>query len=128
MPTLRWLDADQGPAIALLDQTRLPAEETVVTCASVPELVDAIRRLVIRGAPVLGLAGAFGVALAAYRGEDVAAAARALGRGPADRGEPGLGYRPCAGCLPGGPAGRSAPDIRTPVRGGRPGRGPGHRG
>jgi len=78
LPTLRWLDGDQGPAIALLDQTRLPAEETVVTCASVPELVDAIRRLVIRGAPALGLAGAFGVALAAYRGEDVAAAARAL--------------------------------------------------
>ena len=66
------------PAIALLDQTRLPAEEKVVTCRSVAELIDAIRRLVIRGAPALGLAGAFGVALAAYRGEDVAAAARAL--------------------------------------------------
>jgi methylthioribose-1-phosphate isomerase len=78
LPTLRWLDGDQGPAIALLDQTRLPAEESVVTCASVAELIDAIRRLVIRGAPALGLAGAFGVALAAYRGEDVAAAARAL--------------------------------------------------
>jgi methylthioribose-1-phosphate isomerase len=78
LPTLRWLDGDQGPAIALLDQTRLPAAETVVTCASVAELIDAIRRLVIRGAPALGLAGAFGVALAAYRGEDVAAAARAL--------------------------------------------------
>jgi methylthioribose-1-phosphate isomerase len=78
LPTLRWLDGDQGPAIALLDQTRLPAEESVVTCASVAELVDAIRRLVIRGAPALGLAGAFGVALAAYRGEDVTAAARAL--------------------------------------------------
>ena len=78
LPTLRWLDGDQGPAIALLDQTWLPAEESVVTCASVAELIDAIRRLVIRGAPALGLAGAFGVALAAYRGEDVAAAARAL--------------------------------------------------
>ncbi|MGH3274673.1 MAG: S-methyl-5-thioribose-1-phosphate isomerase [Streptosporangiaceae bacterium] len=78
VPTLRWLGGDQGPAIALLDQTRLPAEEKVVVCASVPELIDAIRRLVIRGAPALGLAGAFGVALAAYRGEDVAEAARAL--------------------------------------------------
>jgi methylthioribose-1-phosphate isomerase len=78
LPTLRWLDGDQGPAIALLDQTRLPAEESVVTCASVAELIDAIRRLVIRGAPALGLAGAFGVALAAYQGEDVVAAARAL--------------------------------------------------
>ncbi len=78
VPTLQWLDPPRGPAVALLDQTRLPAEETVVTCENVPELVDAIRRLVIRGAPVLGVAGAFGVALAAYRGDDVEAAARML--------------------------------------------------
>ena len=78
VPTLQWLEPPRGPAVALLDQTRLPAEETVVTCENVPELVDAIRRLVIRGAPVLGVAGAFGVALAACRGDDVAAAARLL--------------------------------------------------
>ncbi|HTT50597.1 MAG TPA: S-methyl-5-thioribose-1-phosphate isomerase [Streptosporangiaceae bacterium] len=78
IPTLRWLGDDGGPAIELLDQTRLPAEEQVVTCRSVAELIDAIRDLVIRGAPALGLAGAFGVALAAYRGDDVAAAARVL--------------------------------------------------
>jgi methylthioribose-1-phosphate isomerase len=77
-PALRWLDPPEGPAVALLDQTRLPAVETVVTCADVPCLVDAIRRLVVRGAPMLGVAGAFGVALAAYRGDDVAAAAAAL--------------------------------------------------
>ncbi len=77
VPTLRWLGEDEGPAIALLDQTRLPAAETVITCGSVAELIDAIRRLVISGAPALGLAGAFGVALAAYQGEDVPAAARA---------------------------------------------------
>jgi methylthioribose-1-phosphate isomerase len=74
-PALRWLDPPDGPAIALLDQTRLPAEEAVVTCEDVPSLVDAIRRLVVRGAPMLGVAGAFGVALAAYRGDDVGAAA-----------------------------------------------------
>jgi methylthioribose-1-phosphate isomerase len=78
VPTLRWLGDDGGPAIALLDQTRLPAAETVVICRSVADLIDAVRRLVIRGAPALGLAGAFGVALAAYQGEDVPAAARAL--------------------------------------------------
>jgi methylthioribose-1-phosphate isomerase len=72
---LRWLDPPEGPAIALLDQTRLPAVEAVVTCADVPALVDAIRRLVVRGAPMLGVAGAFGVALAAHRGDDVAASA-----------------------------------------------------
>ena len=65
---LRWLDAPDGPAIVLLDQTRLPAEETYLTCADVPQLVDAIRRLVVRGAPLLGIAGAYGVGLAAMRG------------------------------------------------------------
>jgi methylthioribose-1-phosphate isomerase len=80
MLALRWLGPPDGPAIALLDQTRLPAEEAVVTCQDVPALVDAIRRLVVRGAPLLGVAGAFGVALAAYRGDDVAQAAAAIGR------------------------------------------------
>jgi len=49
-----------------------------VTCTDVPSLVDAIRRLVVRGAPMLGVAGAFGVALAACRGDDMAAAAAAI--------------------------------------------------
>jgi methylthioribose-1-phosphate isomerase len=75
VPALRWVDPPAGPAIALLDQTRLPAEEAVVTCSDVPELVDAIRRLVVRGAPLLGVAGAYGVALAAYRDDDVPSAA-----------------------------------------------------
>jgi methylthioribose-1-phosphate isomerase len=75
---LRWIDPPEGPAIELLDQTRLPAIETMVTCPDVPSLVDAIRRLVVRGAPLLGIAGAFGVALAAARGDDVAAAAAAI--------------------------------------------------
>jgi methylthioribose-1-phosphate isomerase len=75
---LRWLDLADGPAVVLLDQTRLPAEETYLTCTDVASLVDAIGRLVVRGAPLLGLAGAYGVALAAYRGEDVAQAAAAL--------------------------------------------------
>ncbi len=77
---LRWLDPPDGPAVVLLDQTRLPAEETFVTCTDVASLDDAIRRLVVRGAPLLGLAGAFGVALAAHRGEDVAVAAAILTR------------------------------------------------
>src|SRR5450631_1710768 len=79
VPVLRWLDPPEGPAIALLDQTRLPAEEAIVICGDVAALVDAIRRLVVRGAPILGVAGAFGVALAAARGDDVAAAAEAIG-------------------------------------------------
>lgn len=77
-PPLRWVDPPEGPAVALLDQTLLPADETVLVCRDVPALVDAIRRLVVRGAPMLGLAGGYGVALAAHRGEDVTAAASAL--------------------------------------------------
>jgi methylthioribose-1-phosphate isomerase len=75
---LRWLDPPGGPAVTLLDQTRLPAEEAYLTCRDVPALDDAIQRLVVRGAPLLGVAGAFGVALAAWRGDDVAAAAARL--------------------------------------------------
>jgi methylthioribose-1-phosphate isomerase len=75
---LCWLDPPAGPAIRLLDQTRLPAEEVFLTCTDVPELIDAIGRLAVRGAPLLGVAGAYGVALAACRGDDVEAAAAAI--------------------------------------------------
>ncbi|MGE5288553.1 MAG: S-methyl-5-thioribose-1-phosphate isomerase [Micromonosporaceae bacterium] len=75
---LAWQDPPQGPAVALLDQTRLPADTSIVLCHDVPALVAAIKGLVVRGAPVLGLAGAFGVALAAHKDDDVAAAAEAL--------------------------------------------------
>jgi methylthioribose-1-phosphate isomerase len=75
---LRWLEPPVGPAIQLLDQTRLPAQEVPLTCTDVPQLVGAIARLVVRGAPLLGVAGAYGVALAAYRGDDVEAAAAAI--------------------------------------------------
>jgi len=75
---LRWLDPPDGPAIELLDQTRLPAAEVVLTCTEVSQLVDAISRLAVRGAPLLGIAGAYGVALAAMRGDDVESAASAL--------------------------------------------------
>ena len=75
-PALRW---EEEPAVlVLLDQTRLPAEEVELPCADVPELVRAIRTLAVRGAPLLGIAGAYGVALAAVRGEDVEEAAGLL--------------------------------------------------
>ncbi len=75
IPPLRWLDPPEGPAVELLDQTRLPAEEVALTCRDVDSLVAAIGRLSVRGAPLLGVAGAYGVALAAGLGEDVPAAA-----------------------------------------------------
>ena len=78
IPSLRWVESPAGPAVELLDQTLLPAAEVVCRCADTPALVDAIRRLVVRGAPLLGIAGAYGVALAAARGDDVAVAAEAI--------------------------------------------------
>ncbi|WP_329242155.1 S-methyl-5-thioribose-1-phosphate isomerase [Actinoallomurus sp. NBC_01490] len=55
--------------IHALDQTVLPFDVRHLAITSVTELVSAIRRLVIRGAPLLGAAGALGVALAAYQAE-----------------------------------------------------------
>lgn len=62
-PTL-WWDQTTG-CIRYIDQTLLPNEERIGECRSVQRLVNAIRRLEIRGAPALGVAGAFGIALAA---------------------------------------------------------------
>lgn len=70
----RCIDWHDG-AVVLIDQTALPDEERWLRLSTVDELVDAIRRLAVRGAPALGVAGAFGVALAARAGGDVLAAA-----------------------------------------------------
>ncbi len=77
-PALRWDELPEGPVIVLLDQRRLPAEEVELLCTDVPALVEAIRTLAVRGAPLLGIAGAYGVALAAARGFDVEEAAGLL--------------------------------------------------
>jgi methylthioribose-1-phosphate isomerase len=61
-----WWDKKTG-SICYIDQTLLPNEERIVECRSVRMLAKAIQRLEIRGAPALGVAGAFGVALAASR-------------------------------------------------------------
>lgn len=65
VPALRWADPPEGPAVVLLDQTALPHEERELVCRDVPALAGAIRRLAVRGAPLLGVSGAYGVALAA---------------------------------------------------------------
>src|SRR6266478_92253 len=51
--------------LVLIDQTRLPTEEVERACGSWPEVAEAIRSLVVRGAPAIGVAAAFGVVLAA---------------------------------------------------------------
>jgi methylthioribose-1-phosphate isomerase len=76
-PTIEW----RRGRVRLIDQRALPGELRFVECASVDELCDAIRSLAVRGAPALGAAGAFGVALAAHTIADeseVRAAARHL--------------------------------------------------
>jgi methylthioribose-1-phosphate isomerase len=61
-------------AVVLLDQRRLPDEEVELRCGSAAEVAEAIRTLAVRGAPAIGVAAAYGYALAAERGEDLDAA------------------------------------------------------
>jgi methylthioribose-1-phosphate isomerase len=58
-------------AVVLLDQRRLPNDVVEVRCTTAPALADAIRTMVVRGAPAIGVAAAYGIALAAAHGEDV---------------------------------------------------------
>ncbi|WP_433340839.1 S-methyl-5-thioribose-1-phosphate isomerase [Streptomyces sp. CA-253872] len=78
LSVLRWAEPPEGPVVVLLDQRRLPDEEAELVCTDAPALVEAVRSLAVRGAPLLGIAGAYGVALAAVRGFDVDEAADAL--------------------------------------------------
>ena len=64
----------ESDAVILLDQRRLPDEELELRCESAAEVAEAIRTLAIRGAPAIGVAAAYGLALAATRGEDLDAA------------------------------------------------------
>jgi methylthioribose-1-phosphate isomerase len=69
---------EDGPAVVLLDQRRLPDEVVEVRCTSAADVADAIQSMVVRGAPAIGIAAAYGLALAALRGDDLAAAERVL--------------------------------------------------
>jgi methylthioribose-1-phosphate isomerase len=57
--TIQW--TDEG--VVMIDQTRLPAEEIYVTCRDYRQVADAIRTMIIRGAPAIGVAAAMGVAI-----------------------------------------------------------------
>src|SRR5712691_3472507 len=71
---IRWRD----DALELLDQRRLPREAVYVTCRSASEVAAAIRDMVVRGAPAIGVAAAFGMALAVRRGDPLDSAANEL--------------------------------------------------
>jgi methylthioribose-1-phosphate isomerase len=60
----------EDSALHLLDQRRLPAHAEIVTVRSARETAQAIRDMVVRGAPAIGCAAAYGMALAARSGED----------------------------------------------------------
>ena len=64
--TIQWTDA----GVVMIDQTRLPREQVFVTCKTYLEVADAIKTMVIRGAPAIGVAAAMGVALGACNGAD----------------------------------------------------------
>ncbi len=57
--TIQWTDA----GVVMIDQTKLPRQEVYVTCTNYSEVADAIRDMIIRGAPAIGVAAAMGVAL-----------------------------------------------------------------
>jgi methylthioribose-1-phosphate isomerase len=63
LPTIEW----QGDAVVMVDQRRLPAKEIYLSCRSANEVAKAIKTMVIRGAPAIGVAAAMGLALAARR-------------------------------------------------------------
>lgn len=65
--TIKWTDA----GVVIIDQTKLPAEFVERTCTTVEDMHDAIRILAVRGAPLLGVAAAYGLCLGikTYAGE-----------------------------------------------------------
>lgn len=56
-----------GDSLVLIDQTKLPTQLTELTCKTVEQVHDAIKRLVVRGAPAIGISAAYGVCLAEDR-------------------------------------------------------------
>jgi methylthioribose-1-phosphate isomerase len=57
--TLEWTDH----GVVFIDQTKLPTEEIYVTCSTYQQVADAIRNMIVRGAPAIGVAAAMGIAL-----------------------------------------------------------------
>ncbi|MGI9074169.1 MAG: S-methyl-5-thioribose-1-phosphate isomerase [Bryobacteraceae bacterium] len=65
--TIEWTP----DGVVMIDQTRLPHETAYVTCRTYTEVADAIRNMIIRGAPAIGVAAAMGIALGALRSENL---------------------------------------------------------
>jgi methylthioribose-1-phosphate isomerase len=63
--TIQWTDS----GVVMIDQTKLPRETVFVTCRNYLEVADAIKTMVIRGAPAIGVAAAMGVAIGAQKAD-----------------------------------------------------------
>src|SRR3954464_11849215 len=63
LPTIEW----QDDVVVMLDQRKLPAAEVYVSCKTAQEVAKAIKTMVIRGAPAIGVAAAMGIALGMRR-------------------------------------------------------------
>src|SRR6187401_2724480 len=63
LPTIDW----NSDAVVMIDQRKLPASEVYVTCRTAQDVAKAIRTMVIRGAPAIGVAAAMGLALGMRR-------------------------------------------------------------
>ena len=72
--TIEWT----GDAVVLLDQRLLPGAEEYLPLRTSAEVADAITQMVVRGAPAIGVTAGYGMAVAARRGEDLAAAGARL--------------------------------------------------
>lgn len=67
MKTLKW----ENNKLKLIDQTKLPDELKYVYCENYKEVITAIKDMIVRGAPAIGVAAAFGMALGNIAGEDL---------------------------------------------------------
>src|SRR5699024_3468920 len=67
MDAIRW----EGKTLYLLDQTKLPVEEIWLPYTDYRPVADAIRTMVVRGAPAIGVTAAYAYCLAALAGEDL---------------------------------------------------------
>ncbi|SMG08313.1 S-methyl-5-thioribose-1-phosphate isomerase [Dethiosulfovibrio salsuginis] len=72
--TFKWLDGE----LVLLDQRAIPWETCFVTCKTYEDVAKAISSMVVRGAPAIGVAAAYGMALASLAGEDMKRARETL--------------------------------------------------
>ena len=92
--TIQWTKS----GVVMIDQTRLPREETYVTCTDYKQVAEAIRSMVIRGAPAIGVAAAMGIALGMQQAETPAEFDRSAKPWPTPAPPPSISSGPSNAC------------------------------